>query len=76
MLYICLCLTVCIQDLGIHCELCDGGYWQLSLFSPYWMINKTRRELTYRVHIKLTCFIFVDTFFVCILLQQKTTELN
>jgi len=45
--------ALCGQDLGVHCELCDGGYWKLSLFSPYWMINKTQRDLTYKVHGKL-----------------------
>jgi len=42
-------LTVFVQDLGVHCELNDSGYWQLSLFSPYWMINKTQTQLTYQV---------------------------
>jgi len=43
------CWWLCGQDLGVHCELCDNGYWQLSLFSPYWMINKTCRDLAYKV---------------------------
>jgi len=56
----------CVQDLGVHCELSDAGYWQLSLFSPYWMINKTSRDLTYRVprnsllSISANCVSFVN----------------
>jgi len=40
----------CVQDIGVHCELSEAGYWQLSLFSPYWMVNKTSRDLMYMVH--------------------------
>jgi hypothetical protein len=38
-----------MQELGIHTEVSEGGYQQLSLYSPYWMINKTERDLAYKV---------------------------
>lgn len=67
-----------VQELGIHTEICEGGYQQLSLYSPYWMINKTERDLAYKVlrcdcdwlvlrcntsHLILTYFILIFTVF-------------
>lgn len=36
------------QDLGLHCKL-NKGTLDVSLFCPYWMINKTGKWLAYRV---------------------------
>ena len=42
-------VVLCCQDLGIHCERHVTGYQQLSVYCPYWMINKTQRNLSYKV---------------------------
>ena len=36
------------QDLGVHTSS-PHGYQEVALYCPYWMINKTGRELTYKV---------------------------
>jgi len=35
-------------DLGIHCEKLSNGCMLLSVYCPYWMINKTQRNLSYK----------------------------
>jgi len=37
-----------VQELGILCDQ-RKGYPVLSLYCPYWMINKTDYQLDYRV---------------------------
>ena len=38
------------RDLAVHKEV--KGTWHLSIFSPYWMVNKTSLTLQYNVSIK------------------------
>ena len=38
---------LCVQVLSVLTE--DYGYHKVSLFSPYWMINKTGLDIDYLV---------------------------
>lgn len=39
--------TPCMQTLAVHKE--DRGPWKLSVYAPYWIINKTHFTLEYSV---------------------------
>lgn len=41
-----------VMDLGMHCTN-DSGSLKLSLYCPFWMINKTGLMLSYRVSLHL-----------------------
>ena len=36
-----------MQELGVHTE--DLGYLKMSVYSPFWMVNKTGLTLEYKV---------------------------
>ena len=41
---------VCVQVLNVLTD--DLGYHKVSIFSPYWMTNKTGRDIEYLVSLK------------------------
>lgn len=43
-------LLIFKQNLGLHCEE-NEGCLDMSMYSPYWMINKTGMTLYYTVKI-------------------------
>ena len=43
-------MLFCVQVLNVLTE--DFGYHKVSIFSPYWMINKTGRDIEYLVSLK------------------------
>lgn len=57
------CLTLshifCTQELTIQKE--DKGTWHISIYSPYWMVNKTGMTLEYKVK-PLHCSVVMVTY--------------
>ena len=41
-------LAALLQELGVHSQDV-GGYQEVSLYCPYWMVNKSGRNLAYKV---------------------------
>ncbi|CAC5424184.1 VPS13A_C [Mytilus coruscus] len=41
------CTPKCTLNLGLHCKKNDGCM-DISVYSPYWMVNKTRQDLFYK----------------------------
>jgi len=53
-------VIVVFQDLGLHFKR-GAGPVKVSIFSPYWMINKTEQLLQYKVN--CVSFLFVSKIF-------------
>jgi len=60
-------MGVCVgtQELGVRCDV-RRGYPVLSIYCPYWMVNKTSYDLVYRVRKPMSFERFVSAVLIAI----------